>query len=106
MIIKINILENKADVPQGSTQDVANNFVELYVNIKKFIKVDEEIQRLAKKIENNNNLMEGLKKKMSVKDYDTKVPENIRKQTKEKMDSYLADNEKLTEALTNMKKIP
>jgi len=41
---------------------------------------------------------------MNVKDYDTKVPESVRKQNTEKMQAYILDNQKLNEALKAVKK--
>jgi len=42
---------------------------------------------------------------MSVKDYDTKVPEKVKKENKDKMDGYVADIDKLTAALESMQKL-
>lgn len=102
---KVDVLANKSEVPIGCIQDIVNNMVEVHLYLKEHIKPEDEIKRLTKKIEANNGFMEALKKKMTIKDYDTKVPENVKQLNKEKMDAFIVDNEKLTEALNDMKKL-
>jgi len=67
--------------------------------------VRAEITRLEKKIEENNKFIDGIKKKTSAADYDTKVPEKVKKQNAEKLEGYTNDNAKLNEALENFKKL-
>jgi len=102
---EITVLADKSLVPKGCIQDIVNNNMEVYVYLKEHIKAEDEIKRLQKKIEFNENLIEQQKKKMSVKDYDKKVPENVKLQNKEKLEGYLADNDKIREAILNMEKL-
>lgn len=44
-------------------------------------------------------------KKMTIKDYETKVPENVRAENKEKLDGLNLEKAKLEEALQNIQKM-
>jgi len=93
------------DLPKGCIMDIAGNTAEVYINVSEHINVQGEIARLQKKIEENEKLIEGVKKKMNVPDYDTKVPEKVKIQNQEKLDAYSNDNAKLNEALEGFKKL-
>ncbi len=58
------------------------------VKVVGLIDVKLEIQRLKKRENELNKLMEGLKKKMSIPNYETKVPENVRNENAEKYSTY------------------
>lgn len=72
------------------------------VLVKEFLKIDVELQRLKKKIAENENFITNLKKKMSIPDYENKVPEEIRKSNKEKMEELLIEKVKLEESLNTL----
>lgn len=61
--------------------------------------------RLQKKLEQNQKFIENQLKKMNIKDYDTKVPENVRIDNKEKLDGLYLEKSKLEEAIENIKKL-
>lgn len=61
--------------------------------------------RLQKKLEQNQKFIENQLKKMNIKDYDTKVPENVRIDNKEKLDGLYLEKTKLEEAIENIKKL-
>lgn len=65
--------------------------------MKEFLKIDAELLRLKKKITENENFITNLNKKMSIPDYENKVPEEIRKSNKEKMEELLIEKVKLEE---------
>ena len=61
------------------------------------MKIDVELQRLKKKITENENFIMNLNKKMSIPDYVNKVPEEIRKSNKEKLEELEIEKVKLEE---------
>ena len=65
--------------------------------MKEFLKIDVELQRLKKKITENENFIMNLNKKMSIPDYVNKVPEEIRKSNKEKLEELEIEKVKLEE---------
>jgi len=102
---KVTVLSNSSEVPKGCIVDIASNTAEVYVNVSEHINIRAEITRLEKKIEENNKFIDGIKKKTSAADYETKVPEKVKKQNAEKLEGYTNDNAKLNEALDNFKKL-
>jgi len=102
---QITILEKTEDVPKGCLAALANKNVEVFLSVNEFIKVEEEVARLQKKLEQNQKFIENQLKKMNIKDYDTKVPESVRIENKEKLDGLNLEKTKLEEALENVKKM-
>ena len=45
------------------------------------------------------------KQKMSIKDYEIKVPEDVRAENKEKLENTLAEMKTLQDCITDLKKI-
>jgi len=102
---KLVFIKSKDEVPKGCIADVSCNCTEVHLSVKDYIDIPKEIERLEKKIAANNGLIDGLQKKMGVSDYETKVPEKVRKENKEKLEGYQTDNTKLSESLTSFKKM-
>jgi len=102
---KVSGVSGSADIPKGCVMDIAVNTAEVHVNVSEHINVASEITRLEKKVDEINKFIEGVKKKMNIPDYDTKVPEKVKTQNTEKLQSYNTDLEKLNEALESFKKM-
>ena len=79
--------------------------MQVKVLVKEFLKIDQEIERLRKKLAENENFVTNLKKKMTIPDYEKKVPEDIRASNKEKMEELLNEKNKLEESVNTIKNI-
>lgn len=101
----VKFVADQTQIPKGCVMDVSPNGSEIYLYVKDLIDIKKEIERLEKKLNNNKELYDALNKKVSVPDYESKVPENVKKQNKEKLDNYINENKKLGESLENLKKL-
>lgn len=52
-----------------------------------------------------DNMTEKQKQKMSIKDYETKVPENVRKENDEKLLGYERENSRIGDSLSELKQV-
>lgn len=73
--------------------------------VKEHLKLDVEIERLKKKLAENDNFITNLKKKMSIPNYEQKVPAEIRKSNDEKLEEYLIEKTKLEQSLKTLQNI-
>lgn len=73
--------------------------------VKEHLKLDVEIERLKKKLAENDNFIANLKKKMSIPNYEQKVPAEIRKSNDEKLEEYLIEKTKLEQSLKTLQNI-
>jgi valyl-tRNA synthetase len=87
-IASLTILKKNEKVIDGCISGITNKSVELHVFVKEFIKVDKELERLEKRRKEIDSLMSKLKEKMSAKDYDKKVPADVQKENKDKVDAF------------------
>ena len=77
---------------------LCNKNVQVRVLVKEFLKIEVELERLKKKIAENDNFITNLNKKMSIPDYEKKVPEEIRKSNQDKLEELLIEKNKLEES--------
>ena len=61
--------------------------------------------RLEKKIKQTETFIQNQLKKMNIKDYETKVPEKVQIENKEKLDGFHLEKEQLEQALSSMKQL-
>lgn len=73
--------------------------------MKEHLKIDVEIERLKKKIAENDNFIVNLKKKMGIPDYEKKVPEDIRKVNQDRLEEYLVEKNKLEDSMRTLQNI-
>ena len=84
------------EAPAGSAIDVVNPNCQIFLAIKEFVNVDQELKQLSGKQTNFNKQLEALRKKMGMAEYEQKVPENVRTMNAEK-EQGLIDQIALTE---------
>jgi len=101
---KVVFANQKSDVPAGCIMGVLPGFAEVYVDVTEFVDVKKELERLLKKIEQNNGFIENIKKKINAPNYD-KAPEKVRTENQKKLDDLLSENAKLNESLEAYKKL-
>ena len=73
--------------------------------LKGLIDPTKEVEKLNKKKSALQQTVDKLKKAMEVKDYDNKVPEDVRTANKEKLDTSSLEIEKLCEAIKTLANI-
>ena len=73
--------------------------------LKGLIDPTKEVEKLNKKKSALQQTVDKLKKAMEVKDYDSKVPEDVRTANKEKLDTSSLEIEKLCEAIKTLANI-
>lgn len=87
------------EIPKGYCIQVVSDQLSLLVDLTGLIDVDTEIARLTKDIERLTPSITSYQRKMTAKDYESKVPEEVRKQNAEKLAGYQAELEETQRAL-------
>jgi valyl-tRNA synthetase len=110
-LAKANFLQyfdSSQEIPKGYCIQVISDQVSLLVDLTGLIDIDTEIARLTKDIERLTPMISTYERKIIAKDYDTKVPEDVRKANAEKLSSYqteLDETNRAMEIFSSMKKI-
>eukprot|EP01138_Halocafeteria_seosinensis_P014615 gb/GECG01014920.1/.p1 GENE.gb/GECG01014920.1/~~gb/GECG01014920.1/.p1 ORF type:complete len:1066 (+),score=173.55 gb/GECG01014920.1/:1-3198(+) len=92
----LTVSADSTAIPQGCAASVVNENVTVNVLMKGLIDdPEQEIAKLDKDIEKKQTSIIALEKKMSMPEYETKVPENVREQNSEKLSSLKAEVEQL-----------
>ena len=91
--------------PPGCAIVTVNDKVSAHLMLKGLIDPAKEVEKLNKKKAALQQSVEKLKKAMEIKDYTTKVPEDVRKANEEKLDASSLEIVRLTEAVKTLEKI-
>jgi len=91
--------------PPGCAIVTINDKVSAHLKLKGLIDPSKEIEKLNKKKTLLQQTVEKLKKAMEVKDYESKVPEDVRAANKDKLETSTLEIEKLCEAVKTLAKI-
>ena len=92
-----------ATVPLGCGFTVVSKELGAHVMLAGFIDADKEVTKLEKNIDQVKKQLEASLKKMSMKDYDTKVPEEVKRTNTEKHESLTQQLKQLEDGLEKMK---
>ncbi|EPY20868.1 valyl-tRNA synthetase [Strigomonas culicis] len=95
--------EAEGQVPKGCGLSIVSKEIGVHMMLVGFIDVDKEVAKLEKQVTGLTKQVEGMKKKMSIPNYETKVPEEIRKANTEKLQGLEAQEVQVKEALEKMK---
>ncbi|CAB3983281.1 Valine--tRNA ligase [Paramuricea clavata] len=98
----IHFLENESP-PTGCALGTYLDKCEINVMLKGLIDLNKEITKLESKEKRLNAQLEKLLGSMKVPDYETKIPENVRKQNAEKVTQVETELENIKKALNNLK---
>ncbi len=90
-------------VPLGCGFSVVSKEIGAHMMLAGFIDADKEVAKLEKNVDQLKKQLEGHLKKMSMKDYDTKVPEDVRKANSEKKESLTIQLKQLEDGVEKMK---
>lgn len=77
--------------PQGCLKGFVSEEIAIYVKVVGLIDIKLETNRIEKRVKELETLKTNLNKKMTIPNYETKVPQNVRDENTEKMRGY--DNE-------------
>lgn len=90
-------------VPRGCGVSVVTKEVGVHMMLLGNIDATKEVTKLEKQLADMRRLIEASKKKMTIPNYETKVPEAVRLTNTEKLDSYVAQEAQLVDGIDRMK---
>jgi valyl-tRNA synthetase len=85
---EVTILSTEDKDPEGCLKNFINNDITIFVKIVGIVDIQLEIDRVNKRNTQLAKLIEGLEKKINMKGYEQKVPEEVRKENNDKLTSY------------------
>lgn len=91
--------EDKNSIPRGYCIKVVSDQISLLVNLTGLLDIDTELNRLAKELERLTPMISQYERKISAKDYETKVPEEVRQQNSDKLTSLRSEFEETNRAV-------
>jgi len=100
---KIEVVEQDKDIPEGCAIVTVSDKCSAHLMLKGIIDPIKEVEKLGKKQDSLKTSLEKLKKSMLIKDYEKKVPEDIRQANGEKVSQTETEIVRLTEAMTFLK---
>lgn len=98
------VLKPAEKEPEGVLKGFVNDDISSFVKIEGAIDIKVEMNRLEKRQGQLNGLFEGQKKKMTIPNYETKVPEKVRLTNQTKLDEYTNEIAELEKQLNLLKK--
>lgn len=85
ILVNANNEEEMKQIPITCGVNITNEFIKVHMDLANLVDFDTEIAKLKVTLQQTNNQLTVTKKKTEVTDYETKVPENIRNATSEKI---------------------
>lgn len=73
------------DVPDGCALETVPGLCEVHLLVKGLVDAERELEKFKARLKGVNDELAKLKKAMSIPNYETKVPENVRQQNDEKL---------------------
>eukprot|EP01022_Parablepharisma_sp_SALTPOND_P000803 TRINITY_DN105074_c1_g1_i1.p1 TRINITY_DN105074_c1_g1~~TRINITY_DN105074_c1_g1_i1.p1 ORF type:complete len:1027 (+),score=129.76 TRINITY_DN105074_c1_g1_i1:1225-4305(+) len=105
-LAKIGEVETRKDhALEGCIMHVINPNISLYLQVKGMIDVKTEVARLEKKVGQLEGMAKKIQQKMSVKNYETKVPEEVRKENNEKLNNTMHEIDVLKTCIVDLQKM-
>lgn len=103
---ELNLIDNKEDNSvKGWLSSVVNSQIDIFLDIKDKIDLDKELKRLNKNLADKQKYYDNIAKKVQNKDYQKRVPENVQKEDKEKMEKSKVEIDKLKESIEILAKL-
>ena len=84
----VTVLGQEDADPAGSLKNHVNEDIQTYTKVVGLIDIKLEIDRLRKRQKELEKYMDDLKKKTTIPNYETKVPENVKQENAKKMAGY------------------
>lgn len=82
------VIKGDQQPPEGCLKGFVTDEISIYVKVVGLIDIKLETARIEKRIKELDNFKAGMVKKMSIPNYETKVPESIRNDNTEKVQGY------------------
>lgn len=95
----LQALDSTQEIPTGYCIKVINDQLSLVVNLSGLLDIDAELARLAKEIERLQPMITTYERKISAKDYETKVPADVQATNSEKLTSLRAELDETSKAV-------
>merc|ERR1719150_556505 len=99
----VSVVEKDGEIPDGCAIVTVSDKCAAHLMLKDCIDPLKEVEKVQKKQETLRNQLEKLNKSMQIKDYDTKVPEEVRKSNAEKLSQMEVEIVRLGEAMIFLK---
>jgi valyl-tRNA synthetase len=91
--------------PAGCLKNFINDDITIFVMVAGFVDIKLEMDRVAKRNVQLQNLIDGLNKKITMKGYEEKVPEAVRIENQEKLTAYQTEITQNNEGLAELQKL-
>lgn len=95
----------ETDIPKTIGTVVVDDQLTVLMNVKGLVDYDVEIKRLRKNLKATVPSIETLERKMASEGYEEKVPEDLKKKNKEKLDALEKKKGDLEEAIANLEQL-
>jgi len=92
-------------VPAGCLKGFVSEEISIFVKVVGLIDLKSETDRIGKRMKQLEDFKAGITKKMSIPDYEKKVPENVRKDNNDKMQTYDNELAELTKQMNELKQL-
>ncbi len=101
-----NLSKKKDDKEiEGWLSNVINDRINVFLDIKNKINLDNELNRLNKNLGDKEKYILNLKKKIENKDYQKRVKEDVQKEDKEKLEKAETEIKKIKKSIENIYKL-
>lgn len=100
---EVAVVEKDGVIPEGCAIVTVSDKCTAHLMLKGIIDPSKEVEKVQKKQDLLKNQLEKLKKSMQIKDYETKVPEEVRKSNSEKLSQMETEIVRLGEAMLFLK---
>jgi valyl-tRNA synthetase len=102
---EVSTITDKADPSvKGWQLSVINSHTDVFLDINDKIDIKKETERLNSSLKEKEKYVNEIQSKISKPDYETKVPEKIRKDNAEKLNKALVEIEKIKESIASLSK--
>jgi valyl-tRNA synthetase len=99
---EVYVIDNKEDpLVKGWLISVINSHTDVFLDIKNYIDVKKETERLTTSLKEKEKYIADLQSKISKPDYESKVPENVRAQNAEKLSKAIIEIEKINASINS-----
>mmetsp|Transcript_14060 Transcript_14060/g.31147 ORF Transcript_14060/g.31147 Transcript_14060/m.31147 type:complete len:1038 (+) Transcript_14060:105-3218(+) len=102
---EVSVAAPDAAVPAGFLGALVSADCTVYFEVAGNVDIEEQKKKVVRKMESNKKLLAGYLKKLEVPDYETKVPEAVRKQNAEKIDGMNKELEELDAQITQLNQV-
>jgi len=97
--------KGEEEPPEGCAVNIVNQHCEINLLLKGMIDAAAEIKKLQKNLDKTNQQLVTLQKRMTAKEYMTKVPENVRKSNDERVIQLQQEIESIKLAIAKFEKL-